>query len=101
MLLGAETSSLVLALLQPEVSPSERLGQLPEAFAGDGPTDLDGWIRDLVEDPDGHWRSTWLRACAIHAARARGLLEQLDLGPARALDDPIIDEVLRRERRSA
>jgi hypothetical protein len=94
VLLGTEQSRLVLALLQPDLSISERLGRLPEAFARDGLTDLYGWLRDLVEDPDGRWRSTWLRACAIHAARARGLLEGLDLGPARALDDPIIDEVL-------
>ena len=94
VLLGTEQSRLVLALLQPDLSIPERLGRLPQAFAGDGLTDLDGWLRDLVEDRDGRWSSTWLRACAIHAARARGLLEGLDLGPARALHDPIIDEVL-------
>jgi HEAT repeat protein len=94
VLIGTETSRLVLALLQPDLSISERLGRLPTGLAGDGLTDLTGWQRDLVEDPDGQWRSTWLRACAIHAARARGLLEGLDLGPARALHDPIIDEVL-------
>ena len=94
VLLGTEKSRLVLALLQPDVSISERLGGLPEGFAGHGLTDLDGWLRELVEDREGQWRSAWLRACAIDSARARSLLDGLDLGSARALRDPIIDEVL-------
>ena len=53
-----------------------------------------GWLRDLVADADGQWRSAWLRACAIHAAKARGVLGQVDVRAARALGDPIIDEVL-------
>ena len=36
----------------------------------------------------------WLRACAIHAAIARGRLDGMDLGTARALEDPVIDELL-------
>ncbi len=53
-----------------------------------------GWLQDLVADADGQWRSAWLRACAIHAASARGVLERVDLVAARALGDPVIDEVL-------
>jgi hypothetical protein len=94
VLLGVAESRLVLPLLQPALSISERLGRLPEGLAGDGPTGLTGWLRDLVEDPHDRWRSTWLRACAIDAARARGLLQGLNLGPARGFHDPIIDEVL-------
>ena len=60
----------------------------------DGPKDLAGWLRDLVEDADRRWRSNWLRACAIHAAAARDLLGQIDLAAARSLDDPIVDEEL-------
>jgi hypothetical protein len=96
VILGAEQSALVLASAVPDRSTSERLASLAPASAGDDPTDLAGWLRDLVEDPRDRWRSTWLRSCAIHAAQVGGLLDQLDLGPARALRDPMIDELLDR-----
>jgi hypothetical protein len=73
---------------------AERLARMP-AQISDGSSDLAGWLCDLVEDADDSWRSSWLRACAIHAAAARGLLGQIDLGAARALGDPIVDEELR------
>ena len=60
----------------------------------DAPTGVDGWLRDLVEDPASAWRSAWLRACAIHAARGRGLLARIDLAAAHALGDPIVEEEL-------
>ena len=59
-----------------------------------GPTDVVGWLQDLVEDADGHWSSAWLRACAIHAARGRDALDRMRLDAARALGDPIVDEAL-------
>ena len=94
VLLGAEESRLVLALLRPGLSTSQRRDSLPPVWAGDEATDVVGWLRDLVEDPDNRWRLNWLRACAVYAARERGLLDRLELGPARALRDPMIDEVL-------
>jgi hypothetical protein len=93
VLLSSPESQLVLPLLQPDLPVTERLARLP-APPNDGPTDPVGWLRDLVEDADGHWDSTWLRACALYAAKARGLLDGLDLAAARAFGDPIIDEVL-------
>jgi len=57
-------------------------------------TDVVGWPQDLVADADGHWHSNWLRACAVHAAKGRGVLDRVDVDAARALGDPIIDEVL-------
>ena len=73
---------------------SERLGRLPAEVASERPSDLAEWLRDLVEDPRDDWRSDWLRACAIHFAKTRSLLGQCNLGRARALGDPVIDEVL-------
>ena len=55
---------------------------------------MEAVLRDLVEDADDRWRSTWLRACAVHAARARGVLQRIDLLTTRALGDPIVDEEL-------
>jgi hypothetical protein len=93
VVLGPAESKQVLALLQPGLPLSERLNQLPPP-SSEGPTDLVGWLQDLVADADGHWRSAWLRACALHAAKARGLLGPEDVRAARALGDPIIDEVV-------
>jgi hypothetical protein len=93
VLLSAAESKQVLPLLRPGLSAAERLDQLPASVDG-GPTDLLGWLRDLVEDADGDWDSTWLRACAIHAAKARGVPDDVKVVAARALGDPMIDEVL-------
>ncbi len=93
VVLGPAESKQVVALLQPGLPLSERLNQLP-APSSEAPTDLGGWLQDLVADAEGHWRSTWLRACALHAAKARGPLGREDARAAGALGDPIIDEVL-------
>jgi hypothetical protein len=85
----------LIPLLLPALPVAERLGRMPSPAASD-PTDVAGWLRDLVEDRDDAWRSPWLRACAIHAAVARGLLAGFELDAARALGDPVIDEELAR-----
>jgi hypothetical protein len=95
VVLGPEGSKSIVALLHPVLSIPERLSRLPTELADDGPSDLVGFLRDIVEDPRERWRSTWLRACAIHAAKARGLLEMMDVGAARTIGDSIIDEALR------
>ena len=94
VLLGPDHATPLLALLEPDVSISERLRRLRGDNANDGPDDLTGWLRDLVEDLHDDWRSPWLRACAMHAASGRGLLDTFDLGRVRALGDPIVNEVL-------
>ena len=93
MLLGPDGAGPVLALLRPDLSIAERHLRLPTESGEEVPRDVAGWLRELVEDPRGTWRSSWLRACAVRAGA--GLLETLDLGPASALGDPIIDEALR------
>jgi len=93
VLLSPLDSKQVLPLLMPELTIMERLDRLPPP-ADDRPTDLIAWLQDVIEDARGEWRSAWLRACAIHAATARGVLDQMDLDAARALGDPIIDELL-------
>ena len=93
VLMSPSEAKPVLALLQRDLPVAERLARLPQPV-GDAPTDLVGWLRDLVEDVDGQWRSTWLRATAIHAAKGRRVLDRFDLAGARSLGDPTIDELL-------
>jgi hypothetical protein len=95
VLLSPVESRQVLPLLQPDLPMSQRLCRLSApARRTDGPADLSGWLQDLVSDADGNWASVWLRACALHAAKGRGMLDRLDVTAARSLDDPIVDEVL-------
>ena len=93
---GTAEAGLLGALLDRRLTPSERLERLA---AAPGVTtarrDAEAWLRDIVEDADDAWRSSWLRACAIHAAAARGLLDRVDLTAARAAGDPVVDEELR------
>jgi hypothetical protein len=91
-MLAADESRAVLACVQPGLADGQRLRWLP---APSDSVDLVGWLRDLVEDPGAQWRSPWLRACAIHAARTHGVIDRFDLTPARARSD-LIDEVLGR-----
>jgi hypothetical protein len=93
VLLSPTEAKQVLGLLQPDRPATERLTRLPPPV-GDVPTDPVDWLRDLVEDADDRWRSPWLRATAVYAAKGRHVLEQLDLDAARALGDPTIDELM-------
>ena len=85
VLLRTEGAAVLIALLAPARTPGERLALL--AHPVDGPADPGGWLRELVEDPGEVWRSPWLRACAIRAARVRGVVDTMGLasggGPPR------------------
>ena len=97
VLLSPAESRHVLPLLQPGLTAPERLRRLQVSSRdsqGEVPTDVVGWLRDLVADGDGKWASAWLRACALYAARGRGVLDRLDVTAARSLGDPVVDEVL-------
>jgi hypothetical protein len=100
--IGPAESRPVVALIDPRLTPSERLGRLmPPDRATADPRPAEDWLRDLVEDANQGWRSAWLRACAIHVAGARGLLGRFDLSSVRALGDPVVDEELGSARGSA
>ena len=95
VMVGLAESRLVIALVDPSLTPAERLGRLASPSTGAAASrDTEAWLRDLVEDADDVWRSAWLRACAIHAAAASGVLGRIDLAAARALGDPVVDEEL-------
>jgi hypothetical protein len=93
--IGTEEAHLVVALLEPRLVPAQRLERLsPPEHNSAAPSDVEDWLRDLIEDLDQRWRSPWLRACAIHVASACGVLDRIDLASARALGDPVVDEEL-------
>ncbi len=89
VLLGREGTAVV-AVLEPGRTPAERLARLPALT--DLPAGGEGWLRELVEDPADRWRSPWLCACAIRAARIRGVVRTMDLSRARTVGDPVVDE---------
>jgi hypothetical protein len=91
--IGPADARRVAPLLDPSLPIADRLARL--AADPSAPGDATGWLRDLVEDPAGRWRSPWLRACAIHAAAGRDGLGTFDLSGARSLGDPIVEEELR------
>jgi hypothetical protein len=92
VLLRPEEARRTLPILAPDLPHADRLERLG---GSDGPpTDLDATLRSLIEDRGSTWQSPWLRACAIHTAIGRRRLDGMDLGNARALQDPVIDELL-------
>jgi hypothetical protein len=95
--LSPEEAKLVLPLARPDATPAERLRAFTAAPSVDEPAppaDLAGWLRDIVEDRQATWRSSWATACALSVARSRDLLRGIDTSRARAVADPAIDELL-------
>ena len=57
-------AAVVLPLVRHDLTPDERAARLrhtPER-------DPHEWIADMTDDPEGMWRSSWVAACAHHAA---------------------------------
>lgn len=95
VLLGSAEAGKVTPVVDPGPSPADRLRRLRAATgAGVVESDPSAVLRDMVEDRGDVWRSAWVRACAVHAAVARGIAAGLDVAPGRALGDPVVDEEL-------
>jgi hypothetical protein len=58
VLITREEATVALPLVRRDLTPDGQPARPP-----------DDWLRDLADDPDGVWRSSWLAACARHAAR--------------------------------
>jgi HEAT repeat protein len=99
VVLGASVAARLTPVLDTRNSPEDRLHDLVArtgtAVSGGGAQAV---LTDLVEDPRQAWRSTWVRACAVRASCDGGLAGTMDLAPARALADPMVDEELDRIR---
>ena len=102
VVLGATTAARLTPVLDTRGSLEQRLHRLVSrsgAVASKG--GANAVLRDLVEDPRHAWRSTWVRACAVRAACDRGIAAEMDLVPAGALGDPMVDEELDRVPRTS
>lgn len=64
---GRALAPTVVAVVDPLLSDAARHSELERRVVGPH-RDLDGWLRDLVADPDRTWDDPWLRACALYAA---------------------------------
>ena len=97
VVLGASPAARVTPVLDDRDAVPVRLARLVAATgAPASPVDVEAVLADLVEDREAAWRSPWLRACAVRAACDREVASGLDLVPARALGDPMVDEELDR-----
>ena len=99
VVLGATAAARLTPVLDSRDPPEDRLHRL---LVRTGEAAPDGGahavLADLVEDRRDVWRSSWVRACAVRAACDRGIAAELDLLPAGALGDPMVDEELDRVR---
>jgi len=67
VILTREEASIALPLVRRDLGRDEQAAAL-EGLAP--PARASGeWIADMADDPEGAWRSSWLAACARHAAR--------------------------------
>ncbi|HET6966989.1 MAG TPA: hypothetical protein VFI44_01875, partial [Ornithinibacter sp.] len=97
VVLGTAAAARVTPVLDTRDAVEVRLARLLAATRSPAPArDVEVVLADLVEDPEGTWRSPWVRACAVRAACDREVASGLDLVPARALGDPMVDEELDR-----
>ena len=67
--LSRDEAALALPLVRRDLTPAERLAGLRRAQPP--ARRPEEWIADIAGDPEGVWRSSWLAACARHAADGR------------------------------
>ncbi len=90
--------TLASPVVRTDLPDRARLLQLAE-LAPDAPRDRAAALADLIDDPEGQWRSPWLGACAVYEARKAGSFA----APRRAAEaaDPVLRETLEWAARSA
>ena len=97
VVLGASGAARITPVLDARDPPEDRFHRLLVRTGAAAPEGgAHAVLADLVEDRRDVWRSTWVRACAVRAACDRGIADELDLVPAGALGDPMVDEELDR-----
>ena len=93
--LGRVDARVGVALLDPALDDGQRRGRLA-ALAPVEHLDAAGRLRDLAEDPAGHWREPWLRAAALLVMSRAGLPGSGALAAASLADpDPVVAETAR------
>jgi len=91
--LGRRAAMAVVGLLAPGLSPHARAERLSGGSAEPARTSKE-WLLELAEDRDGRWRSPWLRACVVRAARLGGFAREIDRTALAAAREPIVAEEL-------
>jgi HEAT repeat protein len=87
---GRPLARALLAITSPDLHDSARMKLLTESGAQQQLPPHD-WVRDLALDPDGYWRESWLRACALHAAATVSPAQARDLAQGFVDDaDPVV-----------
>ncbi len=71
--LGREPAGVIVALLSPGLEPHERWVRIKPPVAGQSAPSARDRLVEMTADRGDHWRSSWLRACAIRALRLSGL----------------------------
>jgi len=66
VVLSRDESALALPLVRRDLTLDARTAGLPRAAPP--ARRPEEWIADIAGDPEGVWRSSWLAACARHAA---------------------------------
>ena len=65
VIISRDEAVIAIPLVRRDLTPGEQAASLPNVLAfARSPED---WIADIVEDPEGVWRSPWLALCARHA----------------------------------
>jgi hypothetical protein len=96
--LGREAAAQVVAVLTPGLPTAERQRPLAPRSVVASARDGRQWLLDIAADEAGLWRSAWLRACAIRAARLTGALRSgrspgAELGRAEDVDGTVAEEL--------
>ena len=96
--LGREAAGPIVALLSPAPGVQERLIRIKAPHVGQPGPSASQLLLEMVADPEDHWRSIWLLACAVRALRMAGLAAD-DLRSAvhrhrATADDPAVAEEL-------
>jgi hypothetical protein len=66
VLITREEAAIALPLVRRDLAPDEQAAAVRGAASAPARA-ADNWLLDLVDDPEGVWRSSWLAACARHA----------------------------------
>ena len=66
VLISREEATIALPLVRSDLTPEEQEAALRHVVSSE--RGREEWIADMVEDPEGVWRSPWLALCARHAS---------------------------------
>jgi HEAT repeats len=81
VVLSRDEATVALPLVRRDLTPDEQAAGFQRI--GSSARRPEEWIVDIAEDREGVWRSSWLRACALHAIERRAFKPDHDKAPLR------------------